>query len=162
MEDLEKLRQRYVNYMRKTVETLGHILQDVSQEAATTLRDGPDGWTVLEVVAHLRDFDGFFQHRAQMMLEQENPALPAYDHVQLAIDRQYNQQNLREVYTELVASRAQFREFFTSLMPEQWMRSGIHPERGAFDMMDAALQVVGHDIDHTEQVTRILTQRTNP
>ena len=48
---------------------------------------------------------------------------------------------------------------FKALTPEQWERTGIHPERGLFTMTDAALQVVSHDCDHTEQITRILLQR---
>ncbi len=157
-EAIDKIRVRYLTNMQRTCATLGHILQRVTQEQATTLRDGEDGWTVLEVLCHLRDFDGFFYDRAVMMLEQENPLLPKYDHEALAIERNYNGQNLQEVYAELAESRSRFVAFFQALTPEQWERAGIHPERGHFSVTDAALQVCSHDIDHTEQITRILTQ----
>jgi len=46
--------------------------------------------------------------------------------------------------------------FFASLTPEQWARDGVHPEREGFTMTDAVMQVGLHDLDHLEQITRIL------
>jgi hypothetical protein len=158
MDQLEKVHRTHVRLMQYTCQSLGHILQFVSQEVATQFRDGPEGWTILEVVCHLRDFDGFFHHRAMMMLEQEYPHLPAYDHEALAIEHNYNGQNLGEVYAELAASRQRFVTFFKALTPDQWERAGIHPERGHFTMTDAVMQVGHHEANHIEQITRILTQ----
>ena len=137
----------------------GNVLAPVSQAVATSLRDGqdgPKGWTIVEVVCHLRDFDLFFQHRAQLMLQQENPTLPAYDHEALAIERNYLSNDVHQAYTVLVESRRQFVEFFEGLTAEQWACAGIHPERGHFTMTDAVMQVGTHDCTHLEQITRIL------
>jgi hypothetical protein len=159
MNPLDAIRQRLINTMRKSVLTCGHLLHTVTQAQATTLHDGPGGWTVLEVLCHLRDYDVIFHERAVMMLTQETPALPAYDHMALAVERNYNAQGLGTVYAHLAESRARFADFFAALTPEEWERAGVHPERGHFSMTDAALQVVTHDADHLEQITRILTQR---
>jgi hypothetical protein len=93
-----------------------------------------------------------------MMLEQDNPNLPAYDHEKLAVERHYNGGNLQQAYAELLASRQMTTDFFKQLTAEQWERAGIHPERGHFTMLDAAIQVGLHDIDHLEQITRILRE----
>jgi hypothetical protein len=63
---------------------------------------------------------------------------------------------LRQAFAELSQLRARFREFFKGLTDEQWARAGLHPERGRFTVMDAALQVCTHDASHLEQITRIL------
>lgn len=156
---LTDIRQRQVGLMQKTLQVWQNVISQVTQEEATTYRDGPDGWTVLEVLGHIRDFDGFFLGRAKMMLEQDMPQLPRYDHEAIAIEQAYNKQDLQTVIAELTASREAFIAFFQGLDDEQWERAGIHPERGEFNMLDAAIQVGGHDVNHLEQVTRILKQR---
>lgn len=159
MTTMKLVRTRHIGLMEKSLQTLVNMLANVSQETATTLRDlndGPTGWTTLEVVCHLRDFDEIFYNRAKMMRDQDNPALPAFDHEQMAIDNNYNEQNLGEALCKLVGSRTKFVEFFKGLSDEEWERGGNHPERDSFSMTDAVMQVGLHDVTHIEQIVRIL------
>jgi len=160
MVDLKDLQRRHIALMQKTADTVGHILKNVTAEQATSLRDGPEGWTILEILCHLRDFDIIFRDRAQMMLDQDTPELPAYDHEAMAVDKQYNEENFAYAFDGYQQSREETVAFFEALTPEQWERAGVHPERGAFSMRDAVMQVSHHDIDHTEQITRLLEQET--
>lgn len=153
-----QVRERHIGAMQKSCDMLGHILQRVTDQQARALRDGPDGWSIIEIVCHLRDFDQIFYNRAQMMQAQEQPQLPAYDHEALAIERAYQQEGLAEAYNTLKASRGRFIAFLAALTPEQWERAGVHPERDSFTMTDAAMQVGLHDLDHLEQITRVLAQ----
>lgn len=158
MTSLDIIRDRSITLMKNTLVMLGHILKNVSQEQAVIVRDGVDGWTVLEIVSHLRDFDHIFYNRAVQMLEEEYPHFTAYDQDAMAIERDYNQQDIIHVYGELVQSRHRMMEFFQSLTPEQWERTGFHPERGHYSMTDQAVQVGTHDVVHLEQITRILAE----
>lgn len=151
-------RERQISAMRLGCEILGHILQNVSADEARSLRDGPDGWSIIEIVCHLRDFDEIFHKRAIMMLEQDHPQLPAFDHEAMAIERDYQADSLADAYGSLKASRANFAAFFEALTPAQWARGGVHPERDSFSMTDALMQVSAHDLDHLEQITRVLAQ----
>lgn len=157
--DFTRIRQRHIALMEQTLQTLGHVLRPVSQITATTLRDGhdgPQGWTVLEVLCHLRDYDGIFRQRAELMVAQEYPQLAGSDHVALAAERNYNGQDLRQVYAQLTQSRQATITFFRGLTDAQWERAGVHPERGHFTLTDAVVQVGTHDCIHLEQITRIL------
>ncbi|WP_110514277.1 DinB family protein [Herpetosiphon llansteffanensis] len=157
-DQLALLRQKHIELMRLTLDTLGHVLSNVSQDQATSLRDGSNGWTVVEVLCHLRDYDQIFLERAIMMRDQDFPLLPGYDHEAMAIERNYNSNDLRTVYAALQESRPRFIAFFQALSPEQWAKAGTHPERGYFSLTDAAMQVGIHDVIHLEQISRILLQ----
>ena len=153
-----QVRERHLGAMRVSCDILGHIARGLSNERARELRDGPGGWSIIEIVCHLRDFDEIFHSRAIMMRDQAHPQLPAYDHEAMAIERAYQQEDLAEAYRALKTSRERFIAFFAGLTPEQWERDGVHPERDSFNMTDAAMQVGLHDLDHLEQITRVLAE----
>ena len=157
--DVARTRTNHIRLMRDTLAILEYILADVSQRTATTRRDpndGDKGWTVTEVVCHLRDFDGIFLARARRIVAERDPALTGYDHEQLAVEGRYNEQELRVVLDDLRRSRTEFVTFFQGLDADAWNRAGIHAERGRFTLDDALMQVGLHDALHLEQITRIL------
>lgn len=149
-------RQRYLTIVRKTTQTLHHLARNLTTEQARALRDGTDGWTILDIFCHLRDFDAIFYQRALQIRDSETPTLQAYDHEQMVVERAYHAQDLPSVLAELQASRAQYLAFFEALNDDQWQRAGMHPERGRFTLTDALAQVATHDCDHLEQIARVL------
>ncbi len=151
-------RERQIAAMRLTCDILGNIVSALPDQRARSLRDGADGWSITEIVCHLRDFDVIFYERALLMLAEETPTLPAFDHEALAIERAYQQEALEHAFGALKESRARFSAFFADLTPQQWECAGVHPEKGTFTMTDALMQVSAHDLDHLEQITRVLAQ----
>ena len=153
------IQPRAVALIRNTTKIIGHILQGVSHEDATTYRDGPDGWTVTEIVCHIRDFGTIFHERAKRILNEDNPVLTPYDHEKMAIDNRYNEQDVHAVYAELVTIYDELAAFYESIAEDQWDRAGIHPEAGHFPLTKSMLQVGTHSALHIEQMTRVLTQK---
>jgi hypothetical protein len=140
--------------------TFQHILHTLAPDDARRWRDSGDGWTALEVVCHLRDFDGFFHDRAVMIRDTDNPQLPAYDHEAIAVERAYNDQDPTTAAADLVAARGRFVAFFRALDDADWERAGVHPEKAyPFSLADALFQVVTHDATHLEQITRIIREQ---
>jgi hypothetical protein len=159
--NLSDLRQRHIGLIHNTLITIGNVLKPVSQAQSVTMRDAKDGlkgWSILEIVCHLRDFDVIFAQRANKILTMPQTLLPAYDHEALVIEHAYHTQILAQVYSDLVRSRLAFIEFFRGLNDDEWERCGIHPERGNFSLTDSLVQVGTHDCVHIEQITRILAQ----
>ncbi|MFM7582540.1 MAG: DinB family protein [Caldilinea sp.] len=157
--DVARARAGHIRLLRDTLALVDFLAAAAGQGAATTLRDpndGDTGWTVLEVLCHLRDFDRIFLERARRIVAEAEPLLVAYDHEQMVVDGRYNEQDLSAVLADLRSSRAEFVAFFNSLTAEQWERAGTHPERGRFSLDDALMQVGLHDAMHLEQITRIL------
>ncbi len=155
---MTQVRERHISLMRLTCQTLGNILQNVTPDQARALRDGAEGWSIIEIVCHLRDFDDIFLHRGLMMRDESYPQLPGYDHEAMAVERDYQHEDLSDALSALQTSRERFIQFFQSLSPQDWERGGVHPERDSFTMTDAAMQVGLHDLDHLEQITRVLAQ----
>lgn len=156
MVELPDIRRRHIVLARHSLALLDNILKNVSQEQASTIRDGGDGWTILEILGHLVDFDQIFRERAQRMLTEKYPDLHPEDHDELVIERQHNKRDLGELYNELVESRQLTIAFFEGLNETEWLRAGVHPERGHFTLTDAIIQVGLHEVTHTEQLTRLL------
>ena len=147
---------RFIADARRTPVILNGLINSLSPQRAMEATDGPDGWSVVEVVGHLRDFEGFFRDRIELILAEETPALPRYDHVALAIERDYQHQNLQAVFADLLAKRIAFLGLFESLNPEQFARSGVHPEAGPITVFDALVQIIHHDLTHLDQIVRCL------
>jgi hypothetical protein len=153
--DMLYFRERSLLLAEKNVKTLGHVLRAIPAAQATSLRDGADGWTPLEIVCHLRDFDLIFYERARQTLEHDQPQFKAYDIHTLATENAYSIQKMESVYGELRESRHRLIAFFKGLTDQEWRRTGIHPSRGELTMMQQLILVGTHDADHLEQITRV-------
>jgi uncharacterized damage-inducible protein DinB len=158
--DENLLHKRLCDNMQKNIATLGNILKTINQAQATSWRDGSDGWTILEVVCHLRDYDGYFLERGQLMLASDHPTYPVYDHLALVVDHAYNEQDLKQVFATLSASRDRFVAFFNNLTEEQWQRTGNHVEHGCYTIEALAAHVSWHDANHLEQITRLISENS--
>lgn len=152
------LRQRLIDSLRKNVQVLGHLLPGVTQAEASTWRDGPDGWTILEIVCHLHDYDAIFLERGQLMLSHDHSTFPVYDHLAMVVERAYNQQDLTQAYTTLMASREPFIAFFNELEDADWQRTGQHVTQGPYTLYTLAAHVSWHDANHIEQIMRIIAE----
>lgn len=142
--------------IRKTPAILTTILRGVTQEQAITLRDGEDGWNVLFIVCHLRDLEGVYLHRAQDLLADEPVFRTAPPNDELAVINNYVLQDAGQALAEYVARRRETIAVFESLTDEQWALTGVHPEQGPATMLDVAINIGLHDIDHIEQIMRCL------
>jgi len=145
--------------MEKSYKILGMVLDEVTQEQAQTLREGSDGWTILEIVCHVRDYQEIFMRRAQRMLEEDNPTIVPYDATAreaMIIDNNYAGQNLREVFTDYVATRHEYIALLSGLEDEALDRTGTHPMVGTIAVTTSIFHTIMHDADHTEQIARIL------
>lgn len=145
--------------LRKTAALLERTLAGVTQEEAVSLRDGPDGWSVLFIVCHLRDYEIAWRERVEQIIAQDNPVFTSFDHHALIEERAYAAQDLRAVLAELAERRSALIARLEGLDDNQWLRSGVHPEQGPGTLLDVAVNAGLHDLDHLEQLARCLEPR---
>jgi uncharacterized damage-inducible protein DinB len=153
---METIRKYEFDQLNKSLKVVEHILSTASPADLTTYRDGGSGWTVLEVLCHLRDFEAVFFERARLIVEQDYPDLPFPDPPQLARERRYNEQDVRTVFEEWTATRVDHLAYLEGLAEEDWERAGNHPVRGRYTLHDGLLLAAWHDVNHMEQMVKIL------
>lgn len=156
--DLLYIRDKHLQMLEKTLQTWHNVLNDVPQEMATSLRDGAQGWTSLEILCHVQEFDLIYLQRAQSVLGGEKPTFAVYDVDALARERGYNTRDLQQALAALDESRAALLVFYRSIADDQWGLTGVHPNYGEQTLMRMLAQAAHHNIDHIEQMTRVLAQ----
>jgi hypothetical protein len=150
------VRSRLIRGLKQNGTILEGTLKDVSQEEAGRATDGPDGWSVLEVVCHLRDLEEIFNQRVGLILAGGNPTYPRLDVEAMARERRYADQDLRAAEAALRQQRRRFVGTLEGLTPEQWEMTGVHPVYGPQTIERLAFQTALHDVDHLDQITRCL------
>jgi hypothetical protein len=123
-----------------------------------TLRARPaDGeWAIVEVVAHLADTEERTLGRTRAMLEQDSPALPAYDPDALARERNYLGMALDGELSRFAGLRAEQVALLASLTDDGWQRAGLHEGHGRITVQQLAAHTAGEDADHFAQIARMI------
>jgi hypothetical protein len=140
--------------LRKTPTLLDFVLAGLDETTASSLRDGPDGWSILFIACHLRDYERVVAARIEAMLTADDPTLPGMDNDALVRDGDYAAQSFAVVREELRAKRAALLDRLAGLDATQWQRPGHHPQQGAATVLDVAINAGLHDVDHLEQIAR--------
>lgn len=147
---------RALESLRQSPAVLDAVLHGVAPGRARRATDGPGGWSVVAVVCHLRDYEEVFHRRATLMLGGDTPPLPSPDPDELARTREYARADLGTALAAFHAGRRRFLDLLSGLDGEQWRRRGVHPRYGELTLLDLALHVALHDVNHIEQIVHTL------
>ena len=150
--------ERALLSLRQSPVVLDAVLSGVTPERARGATDGPGGWNVVGVVCHLRDYERVFFARATLMLEGDSPALPAPDPDELARTSDYANQDLATALVAFHTNRRRFLGLLDRLDEAQWGRRGVHPRMGTMTLLELALHVALHDVNHIEQIVHTLAR----
>ena len=148
--------QDLLDAIRATPEVLEGLLAGCTQEQARAARGGDEGWSVIEVICHLRDAEERAQERVRLMHHRENPLIAAYDQERWAEERNYAAADLWDALAAFIRFRQQHIAELAQLSPEQWERTGQHEEQGNITIRDHTLHIVSHDAVHAAQIARQL------
>lgn len=150
--------QDLLDAYRATPETLQALLRNYSHSQAASARGGNEGWSVVEVVCHLRDAEERALERTRSMRDTTNPKLAGYDQAQWAIERNYAAESLASALAGFMKFRAAHIQELSALSTEQWERTGQHIEAGIITISGQIAHLVAHDAIHLAQIARQLSQ----
>ncbi len=148
--------QRYMLALRKAPVVLNALLKGVSQEQAERLTDGPGGWSVVETMCHIRGFADISLRRAQLILAEDRPLLPAFDPPEEAQRQDYRHKALAAEFDAYLGARRALLTLLSGATEEQWERCGTHPVYGSLSLVELLVFITWHDLNHIEQVARTL------
>lgn len=144
--------------LRATPETLTALLTGVTQEEALAAKGGDEGWSVVEVLCHLRDAEEIAAQRAALMRDRDNPDILPYDQEKLAVERNYAAEDMHAALFAFIRHRQQHLAVLESLDADGWERPGNHREAGRITIFNHTLHMACHDAVHCAQIARQLKE----
>jgi hypothetical protein len=137
---------------------LKKLLKGVSPAKAKK-RPAPDKWSIAEIVAHISDTELVGGYRIRAILGQPGTQIIGFDQDAWVTALHYDKRDLKKSFAQYCALREANLALLKSLTPEQWKHAGMHNERGEESVETIARMFAGHDINHIEQVERILVKK---
>ena len=141
---------------RQTPEVLAGLIA-AAPEKKLSERPAPGKWSVGELLAHFADAEIVSTWRYRQILEHSGCPLAAYDQELWYRLGNYSQRRPEESLMLFRLLRQANLRMFSQLTPAEWERYGVHAERGKMTVADLARQIAGHDLNHLEQVKKILS-----
>ena len=140
--------------LREIPAELERAIADLSPAALNT-REAPGKWSVNQVVQHLADSELVSAYRYRMTLTHDRPALIGYDQDLWADRLRYDEADAHAALDTLVALRVGTLRLLERASPKDFVRVGVHSERGEESVADMVTNHAGHDIVHLRQIARI-------
>jgi len=144
-----------VEVQRQTPALLAELTDGVA-ESRLYERPEPGKWSVAELVAHLADAEIGCSWRYRQMIEHSGSPLSPYDQELWNTLGSYSSRRLSESLPLFRLLRENNLRMLDRLTSEQWERYGMHAERGRMSVRELAQQIAGHDLNHVEQIRKIL------
>lgn len=124
-------------------------------------RPAPEKWSVAEILAHLADVEVVIGWRMRSILGAPGTPIQAFDQDSWVTALHYDKRHPRVSIRQMQAVREANLAMLKSLTPEQWKHFGMHSERGQESIEHIVRLIAGHDLNHIQQIERILAPKTN-
>jgi hypothetical protein len=134
------------------------LLKGVSPAKARK-RPEPEKWSIAEIVAHIADTELVVGYRIRAILGQPGTQIIGFDQDAWVTALHYDKRDLKKSFEQYRALREANLALLKSLTPEQWEHHGMHSERGKETVDTVVRMFAGHDVNHIQQIERILGQK---
>ena len=122
-------------------------------------RPAPGKWSIAEIVAHLADTELVRGYRMRMILGAPGTPIQAFNQDAWVVALHYDRRTVRQSLEEFRTLRESNLALLKTLRPEQWKHHGLHSERGEESIETITRMFAGHDINHIQQIERILAAK---
>ena len=137
---------------------LARLLKNVSPASARR-RPAPEKWSIAEIVAHIADTELVGGYRIRAILGAPGGPIIGFDQDAWVKALHYDKRGLRKAFEQYSTLRDANVALLKTLTPLQWKHHGVHNERGVETVETIARMFAGHDLNHFEQIERILAAK---
>jgi uncharacterized damage-inducible protein DinB len=136
-----------------TASKLQTLLGPLSEDEID-MAPAPDKWSIREIVAHLADCELVFAFRLRQTLAQEHAVIQPFD--QEAWAERYSAYDITTALAMFEAARNWNLKLVATVSAEDKRKPTTHPERGTMTFWTIVETMAGHDINHLEQIEKIV------
>jgi len=142
--------QNLFDLLEQTPEIIGRQVASLS-DAEARRRKADASFSPVEDVCHLRDLEvEGYAVRINRILNEEQPVLEDFDGGRVAVERDYNSQDIREALQAFALARKQNLDRLRALPPEQLERGGALEGVGVVSLKRLLLLMSEHDEGHMQ------------
>ncbi len=147
--------QNPIKVQAATAQKLAKLMKRAST-AKLRKRPAPDKWSPAEIIAHLADVEIVIGWRVRSILGAPGTPIQAFDQDAWVTTGHYAKRDVRKSLEQFSVLRDTNLALYKTLSPEQWEHHGMHSERGEETLEKIVRMMAGHDVNHLEQIERIL------
>lgn len=144
-----------IERIRRLPVQIERLVADLT-DAQLTTHFLEDEWTVAQNVHHLADSHMNSYIRCKLILTEDEPALKPYDQNVWASLSDARDADISTSLALLSALHGRWVNFWRTIEPEEWARTGIHPESGQVRLDAILFSYANHGEAHIDQITRTL------
>jgi DinB superfamily len=119
-------------------------------------RSPDEQFSIIENICHLRDLeaDGYAA-RISRIVNEDQPALPDIDGGRLAVERDYQNQDIERALEAFAAARRQNVRVLKTVGPDQFRREGVLEGVGSITLEALLSMMQEHDEGHLNDIRQI-------
>ena len=119
----------------------------------------PERWSISEVLAHLVDVEQVFRERASRMVQEDSPALAAYDQNAVYASGKYSSGSAEEHLRAFCHERDRSMSWLRYQPAAAMARTAQHAELGRITLGDLMHVWAFHDLGHIRQIAELYRSR---
>lgn len=143
---------------RETASRLAKLIKPLSKKQLSQ-RPEPSKWSINEILAHLTDSEIVLSWRMRLVICQNGAAMQATDGDVWSQTLDYAGQDPKVSLETFRLLRENNLRMLEALPENLWENYGMHSERGKETLADMVRMYAGHDLNHLQQIEKILARR---
>lgn len=143
---------------RETASRLAKLIKPLSEKQLFQCPE-PNKWSINEILAHLADSEIVLSWRMRLVICQNGAAMQATDGDVWSQTLDYAGQDPKVSLETFRLLRENNLRMLEALPENLWENYGMHSERGKETLADMVRMYAGHDLNHLQQIEKILARK---